>query len=97
MTDSAAALEAAASRRQRSTAPKGNPMSGTYLHGAKFIGPTQSHRYRALFLDGNMEITHIITFAAADDEDAAEMTCGMVDGATELWDRSRFIQSYAVI
>lgn len=61
-----------------------------------FIGPTQSHRYRALFLDGNREITRITAFAAVDDEDAAEMARDMIDGATELWDRSRFIQSYAM-
>lgn len=72
-------------------------MAQTYLRGAQFIGPTQSHRYRALFFDGDMEMTHITAFSTTDDEDAAKMTRAMVDGATELWDRSRFIQSYTVI
>jgi hypothetical protein len=70
-------------------------MGRTYLHDAQFIGPTQSHRYRALFLDGSMEVTRVTAFAASDDEQAAEMTRDMADGRTELWDRSRFIQGYA--
>lgn len=67
------------------------------LHGAAFVGPSQSHRYRALFFDLNMKMTHVTPFAAANDEQAVEMISLMVDGSTELWDRSRFIQNYAPI
>jgi hypothetical protein len=36
----------------------------------------------------------ITAFAASDDKQAVEMMRDMVDGETELWDRSRFIRSY---
>jgi hypothetical protein len=82
------------SRRQTSRRRLRYTAVGTNLHEAGFIGPLQSHRYRALFLNRQQAITRIATFAAFDDEQAAEMMLDMVDGATELWDRSRFIQRY---
>lgn len=58
---------------------------------------SQSHRYRALFFDNKMKMTHATPFAAEDDRQAVEMTNLMLDGVTELWDRARLVQSFAPI
>jgi hypothetical protein len=72
----------------------GKQMTGSHLSHASCNSRSQAHRYRALFLNGPGAIMRITAFAASDDKQAVEMMRDMVDGETELWDRSRFIRSY---